>query len=263
VTGDTRAHMQDVYRTIEAGGHPTRVLDVGAGPPVVVLHGWGGRIESMAPAVRCLEGDFRVVALDLPGFGDSPVPRGAWGTADYAAYIRDVLAELGVTRAGFVGHSFGAKTSLYLAATQPDVVAKLVAVGSSGLRMPPSFKARLRRAAARAARTAGRLGGPGRWLKDRAYRRLASDDYRNAGPLRPTLVKVVNEDLASLLPAIKAPTLLIWGGKDDAVPLAHARRMESLIPDAGLVVFESVGHFAYLDEPDRFCRVVRHFFSND
>ena len=84
-----------------------------------------------------------------------------------------------------------------------------------------------------------------------------------AGPLRPILVRVVNEDLAPLLPRIRASTLLVWGSNDDAAPLAHGKRMERLIDDAGLVVFEGAGHFAYLDEPDRFCRIVRHFFGAD
>jgi pimeloyl-ACP methyl ester carboxylesterase len=75
------------------------------------------------------------------------------------------------------------------------------------------------------------------------------------------MVKVVNEDIGYMLGRVRASTLLVWGSEDDAVPLAHARTMESLIPDAGLVVFEGAGHFAYLDEPDRFCAIVRHFFG--
>lgn len=246
---------------IVVGDQRVRALDVGEGDPVVVLHGWGGRIESMDPVIRCLAPRFRVVALDLPGFGESPLPAATWGTPDYAAFVRAAVDRLGVTAASFVGHSYGAKVSLYLAATYRSVVDKLVLVGSSGLRSTPSVKTRLKRAASKGARAAGRLGPPGRALRDAAYRRLASSDYRDAGALRPILVKVVNEDLSSLLPAVKASTLLVWGSADDAVPLAHARRMEKLIPDAGLVVLEGAGHFAYLDEPERFCRVTRHFLG--
>jgi pimeloyl-ACP methyl ester carboxylesterase len=253
--------MEESLRFIEVGGHKTRLLDVGTGPPVVVLHGWGGRIESMLPVIRCLGERLRVLAIDLPGFGESPVPPGAWGTGDYAAYVRDLLRELDVRTADFIGHSFGAKTSLYLAATHPELVGKLVAVGASGLRTPPSFRARAKRVASRGARVAGRVGSPGRALKRVAYRWLASQDYQQAGELRPILVKVVNEDLSGLLPLVKAPTLLIWGDEDHAVPVAHAEAMKSLIPDAGLVVFEGAGHFAYLDETERFCRVIRHFFG--
>lgn len=253
--------MDAPTRTVSIDGRSARVLDAGDGDPVVVLHGWGGRIESMAPVVACLRGRWRVVALDLPGFGESPSPPGAWGTPDYAAFVRDVLGYLRVRRAHFVGHSFGAKTSLYLAAVHPALVDKLVLVGSSGLRTPPSLRARAKRMASRAGRTAGRLGAPGRALRDAVYRRVASQDYKDAGELRPVLVTVVNEDLTSMLPRVESSTLLVWGSEDDAVPVAHARTMQRLIPDAGLVLFEGAGHFAYLDEPERFCRVVRHFLG--
>ena len=253
--------LMDASTNIEASGQAARMVETGSGDPVVVLHGWGGRIESMAPVIECLRASFHVVAFDLPGFGQSPAPDGAWGTADYAGFVRDALKGLGIERAHFVGHSFGAKTSLYLAATYPELVDKLLLVGSSGLRGAPSMKARVKRAASKSARWAGKLGPVGRAIRNAAYKRLASEDYRNAGPMRPTFVKVVNEDMGELLGSIKSSTLLIWGTEDDAVPVAHARRMESAIPDAGLVLFEGAGHFAYLDEPQRFCRVARHFLS--
>lgn len=249
--------------TVEVGGQEARLVERGRGSPVVVLHGWGGRIESMTPVIDCLSSSFRVVALDLPGFGLSPLPAGAWGTADYAAFVRDVLADRGIARAHFVGHSFGAKASLYLAGTVPSLVDKLVLQGSSGLRTPPSFRARFKRGVSKTARFVGRAGTPGQRVRDAVYRRIQSQDYRDAGDLRPTLVKIVNEDLASLLPRVRASTLLIWGSDDDAVPLGHAQTMEKHIPDAGLVVFEGAGHFAYLDDPDRFCVVVRHFLGAD
>ena len=246
---------------IEVGGHKTRVLDEGQGTPAVVLHGWGGRIESMRPVIDCLRGPFRVIAMDLPGFGESEVPSGVWGTPDYAAYVSDVLGKLGIDKAHFVGHSFGAKTALYLAATRPAVVDKLVLAGSSGLRTPPSFKARAKRAASKGARAADALGPPGRKLRQAVYDRIASDDYKQAGPIRPILVKVVNEDLTPFLKRIRSSTLLVWGTEDEAVPVAHAKTMERSIPDSGLVLFEGAGHFAYLDESERFCRVVRHFLG--
>ena len=230
---------------------------------MVVLHGWGGRIESMTPVLRCLRDGHRVVALDLPGFGESPLPSGSWGTPDYSAFVRDAVMELGIHRAHFVGHSFGAKVSFYTSAVYPDLVDKLVIVGSPGLRTPPSVGARAKRLASKAGRGAGKLGPPGRVLRQAIYKRVASSDYQEAGELRPILVKVVNEDYRTLLPRVKASTLIVWGSNDDAAPLAHGQEMEKLIPDAGLVVFEGAGHFAYLDEADRFCHIVRHFFGSD
>ena len=242
-------------------GQKSRILDVGSGPPVVVLHGWGGRIESMTPIIRCLERNFRVVALDLPGFGESPVPEGVWGTPDYAEYVFDVVRALDLGRAHFVGHSYGAKTSMYLAATHKDAVAKLVLIGSPGLRSAPSAKVRAKRGVSKLARAVGALGPAGDKVRRAINARIASQDYQEAGAMRPVLVRVVQEDLGHLLPEIEAPTLLVWGTEDDAVPVAHARRMEALIPDVGLVLFEGAGHFAYLDEQQRFCQIVRHFFD--
>jgi pimeloyl-ACP methyl ester carboxylesterase len=253
--------MNESTELLEVGGQRARVLDKGHGPPIVVLHGWGGRIESMWPVIECLGSGFRVIAIDLPGFGESPVPQGSWGTADYAQFVIDLVSQMGVERAHFLGHSFGAKTSLYLAATQPGSVDKLVIVGSSGLTAPPSLKMRAKRAASKGARVAGRLGPPGKKLREFVYGRIASQDYKDAGPMRPIMVKVVNEDIEHLLDRVKSPTLLVWGTEDDAVPVSLAHRMETLIQDSGLVLFEGAGHFAYLDEPQRFCHIARHFFG--
>lgn len=250
-------------RTITAGSGEARVYVDGPpdGYPIVVLHGWGGRIESMAPVLSCLRPQYRVIAFDLPGFGESPLPATMWGTPDYAAFVRDALVSLDVRRAHFVGHSFGAKTSLYLAATEHDLVDKLVLQGSSGLRTPPSMKARFKRSLSKVAKVAGRFGPPGEAVRKAVYQRIASTDYQQAGAMRPILVKVVNEDMKPYLQRIKSPTLLVWGTADDAAPLAHGRTMAELIPDAGLVEFEGAGHFAYLDEPERFCTIVTHFLG--
>ena len=253
--------MQESWSFLEIGGCKTRLLEAGTGAPVVVLHGWGGRIESMAPILSCLSSAFRVIAIDLPGFGDSSLPLDAWGTPEYARHVSGLLDELAIDRADFVGHSFGAKIALYLAAWRPPYVGKLVLQGSSGLRTPPSMQVRVKRIASRGGRVVGRLGPSGERLKRSLYARIASRDYEDAGPLRPILVKVVNEDLAPMLSSVRSSTLLVWGTDDDSVPLAHGRRMEALIPDAGLIPFEGAGHFAYLEEPERFCRITRHFLG--
>lgn len=216
----------------------------------------------MAPILSGLGDLGRILAVDLPGFGEAPAPGAPWGTPDYAGFVEGVLDEVGVGQADFIGHSFGAKTSLMLAATHPARAGKLVLQGSSGLRTPPSMKARAKRMVSKAARFSGRFGAPGERLRRAVYERIASEDYRNAGPMRATLVKVVNEDFTELLPRVVAPTLLVWGSKDESAPLAHGKSMERLIPDAGLVIFEGAGHFAYLDEPQRFNTIARHFLSS-
>jgi pimeloyl-ACP methyl ester carboxylesterase len=81
--------------------------------------------------------------------------------------------------------------------------------------------------------------------------------------MRGTLVRIVNEDLQPLLPTLNLPVLLIWGEKDTDAPLEDGRLMERLIPDAGLVVFEGAGHYAYLEQPGRFCRIVEVFLRDE
>lgn len=79
--------------------------------------------------------------------------------------------------------------------------------------------------------------------------------------MRRILSKVVNEDLTSELPKIKAPTLLVWGTADTATPVADAHKMEALIPDAGLVAFDGCGHYSFLDNPAGFKAVLKSFLS--
>jgi pimeloyl-ACP methyl ester carboxylesterase len=239
----------------------------GAGPPVVVLHGWGASGAAVTSILRCLEGEHRVIAPDLPGFGASDLPPDAWGSAEYAGCVRTFLWELGVERADFIGHSHGGRVAIRLATSDPGLVERLVLVDSAGIRPRhgPAYRARVlafkagRRAIAGWTRAVGtRNAAP---VREWFARRFGSEDYRQAGPMRATLVRLVNEDLRALLPRVQAPTLLIWGEQDDFTPLAQGRLMEQLIPDAGLVVFPAAGHFSYADDPGRFCRIVGHFLK--
>ena len=95
---------------------------------------------------------------------------------------------------------------------------------------------------------------------ERYRAKTGSSDYNNATPMmRAILSKCVNEDLCHVMPQIKAPTLLFWGERDTATPVADARRMESLIPDAGVVIVKGGSHFSFLDNPDLFLRVAESF----
>ena len=153
--------------------------------------------------------------------------------------------------------------SLQLAAAHPERLGKLVLVASAGVRGPRTLKAQAKRCVSRLGKwMATHGGGVGRMLRDALYQRLQSQDYANAGPLRATLVKVVNEDLRPILPRIKSPTLLVWGERDRDVSLAAVQTMARLIPNAQLVIFENAGHFPYLDQFDRFRLLVGRFLRD-
>jgi pimeloyl-ACP methyl ester carboxylesterase len=231
-------------------------------PPVLVLHGWGASIDAVGSIVDGLAGQLEVVAVDLPGFGDSDEPPETW---DVGAYVRFVLAvgdELGLARFSLVGHSFGARIGIVLAATHPERLARAVLTGAAGVkpRRKPFYYAKV--GVAKAGRVVGAVGGaPGRRLQDRMRRRVASADWLEAtDAMRGTFRAVIAEDLAPHLPAIKASTLLVWGDGDADTPLWMAQRMEASIPDAGLVVLEG-GHYVYAERAAEFNRIVAHFLA--
>jgi pimeloyl-ACP methyl ester carboxylesterase len=248
---------------IEVQGLRTRRLVRGAGPTVLVLHGWGASIEAVYPIVAGLEGVATVHALDLPGFGESEIPPEPWGVAEYQAFVADFMDAVGLERATIVGHSNGGRIAIRMAATEPARVEKLVLVDSAGIRPKRTFRWYRRVAMAKIGKHAARLlGRPGERLRDVLVGRAGSSDYLAAGAMRPTLVRLVNSDLREHMPSIAAPTLLIHGSNDTDTPLSAAREMERLIPDAGLVVLEGAGHFSYLDQPARFATIVSHFIAS-
>lgn len=237
---------------------------VGSGRTVVLLHGWGGCIASMSPVRDALKSDYSVLSIDLPGFGKSDRPGAVWGSEEYAACVGRVLKDSGVQELlAIIGHSFGGKVAAYLSLQQPVPVKSLVLVGTPGIRLPLSPEAVKRIAKVkRAKRLAKHLPGPLRTSIERRFERLGSEDYRNAGDMRPILVRAVNEDLSGQLPKIAVPTLLVFGGLDPHTPPAIGQAMEKLIPGSGLVVLDGSGHFPYLDEAAAFSRIVRSFLTS-
>ncbi|MCS6801489.1 MAG: alpha/beta fold hydrolase [Chloroflexota bacterium] len=238
--------------------------EAGTGAPLVFLHGWGGDSRSFFPIQHALAPHFRTLALDLPGFGRSALPPAAWGVEEYADHVVGWLDTLGLERASVLGHSFGGRIAIMLAAAYPERVAKLVLVDSAGLVPRRTLGYRLKVRAARLGRRA--LAAPPLarlrpQLERRFYQLLGASDYAQAGPLRPTFVRVVNQDLRPLLPRIQAPTLIIWGEKDDATPLADGKTMAREIPNARLIVYPYAGHFSYLDAPEQFVADVRAFLA--
>ena len=229
--------------------------------PIVILHGWGAHIEAVGPILAALDGASDVVALDLPGFGESDPPPAAWDAGDYARFVKEFLDQLGIESAHFVGHSHGGRVAIVLASEDHDRVERLLLVDAAGIRPKRRWRYRRRVAVAKLGRAVAAVGGaPGRRLQERMRARVASRDYLDASEtMRGTFRAVIAEDLTDRLPRISAPTLLVWGENDDDTPLWMAHRMEELIPDAGLVVLEGAGHYSYADSPGQFGAVARRF----
>ena len=232
------------------------------GEPLLMLHGWGGSSLSFMGAASLLEEKYRTLAPDLPGFGFSEAPVQAWGSDDYARAIAELPRSAGYEAVNVMGHSFGGKVALSLATQHPELVKRLVIVASPILRLPP--EPGVRRASLRYSmvRGAARLLPPVReqmlaWGRER----FGSSDYKSAGVLRPTLVRVVNEDLRPLLASVRVPVLLIWGSEDGEVPLRVAEEAMGELADGRLVRLEGAGHFPFLDQPEAFAEAVGEFLG--
>ncbi len=225
-------------------------------PWAVALHGWG-RDRSDFEALAATSG-IDVVALDLPGFGASGPPGVPWGTPEYAEAVLPALAELAAAAGGplvLLGHSFGGRVSLHLAVEHPEVVGALVLTGVPLLarrgprpKSPPAF---------RLLRRAHRLGLVGDKAMERARSRYGSADYRRAeGVMRPTFVRVVNENYAEALTALRCPVEMVWGDRDDAVPPDVAERAAAMVQGARLEILEGIGHMVPLEAPDALARAL-------
>jgi len=238
----------------------------GEGERVFLFHGWGGQSLSFRPVFEPLAKKYHVFALDFPGFGHSGLPPEPWGVGDYGNLVKEFSESLGVKKAHIIGHSFGGRVAIWLAAHFPEMVGKLILVDSAGIRPKRTLKYYVKISLVWTGKKIFSLpffGKQGPALVDRLYRFLGSKDYlQQTGIMRATLVKIVNQDLRGLLPKIAAPTLLIWGEKDEEVPLRYARIMEKEIRDSGLVVLKGAGHFSYLDRLPEFMIIVFKFLES-
>lgn len=233
----------------------------GEGDIVLLLHGWGGEAASFQPVFEWLVQSHKVYALDLPGFGKSQIPPTAWDTSDYARFVTAFLEKFSIPKAHLIGHSFGGRISIILSAEHPEKVDKLILIDSAGIKPRRTVKYSLRVGVAKIGKLMRRFGRYGNSFANAVSQRTGSKDYQNAGEMRATLVKVVNQDLRALLPRIAASTLLIWGENDKDTPVSFGHIMEKEIPDAGLVVLKEAGHFSYLDKFPQFCRIVASFLQ--
>ncbi len=244
--------------------HP-HVVRVGTGTPTLLLHGWGASSDLFAATMRGLGDDFDLIAPDFPGFGATEAPPTVWGVSDYVDWTIALMDWLGVKRANVVGHSFGGRVAIKLAALHPERVAKLVLADAAGIRPERDWRYHVKVRTFKTMRALAQSRYTPQPLREWAAAQVSqqgSPDYKAAsGTVRSSFVRVVNEDLRTYLPRIHASTLLIWGDGDDDTPLADGQLMERMIPDAGLVVFEGAGHYAYLEQSGRFCVIVKTFLQ--
>lgn len=257
---------QEDTSNIQAGPVPTPYVErSGHGFPVLLLHGWGASSYLFASTIYGLGEGYDKIAPDFPGFGATEPPPEAWAVSDYMNWTLALMDSLGIERAHIIGHSFGGRVAIKLAALHPERVAKLVLTDAAGIRPKRTWRYHVQVRTFKTMRALAQSRFTPQPLREWAGAQVArqgSPDYKAAsGTVRGSFVRVVNEDLREYLPRIQASTLLVWGDGDEDAPLADGQLMERQIPDAGLVVFEGAGHFAYLEQSGRFCVIVKTFFE--
>ncbi|MBP3337664.1 MAG: alpha/beta hydrolase [Clostridia bacterium] len=240
----------------------------GEGAPVLLLHGWGANITLFDGLMNLISKKYKAIALDMPGFGKSCEPTEPWCVDDYVDFVLKFIDFLGNTDdLILLGHSFGGRVIIKMMSRVNLAfnVSKIILTGSAGIKPKKSFKQKSKLLAYKMTKSVLN-SAPVKKAFPNALETLrkknGSADYNSATPtMRATLVKVVNEDLTHLLEKIEAPTLLIWGKNDTATPLSDGELMEKTIKDAGLVKIDNAGHYAFLEQPYIFHKVIASFLN--
>lgn len=254
-------------KEITIDGLRLHYTDTGQGERTLLLmHGWGCDHTTLASVERtALEEGWRVINVDFPGFGRSDEPSEVWGVEEYTVLIEKLTTTLRLSRLSLLGHSFGGRVGILYASRHPEIE-KLILVDAAGIKPRRTLSYYRKVYTFKALKWMMYLAlGPKEAERrlDSRRARAGSSDYAQASPMmRRILSRVVNEDLTTCLPDVKAPTLLIWGRDDTATPIADAEKMERMIPDAGLVAFDGCGHYSFLDNPAGFKAVLASFLKS-
>lgn len=245
-------------------GVKVNYIKEGIGDYIFILHGWGCDLTTYKMMVDILKDSYTVVAFDFPGFGDSEEPPVGWTMADYTDFTIKFVEYFGCKKASFIGHSLGTRIMIRMAnrSNLNFEIEKMVFVAGAGilsskadfyLKEYYNFKNKKEKLINNDDKKGLKL-----------LRETADEDYAYLSDVMcECYVSAVSDDLEHMLPNIMVPTLLVWGEKDSATPVSDAKKMEQLIPDAGLVLLENADHYPFFDQPYIFKRVLESFFEID
>jgi pimeloyl-ACP methyl ester carboxylesterase len=276
---DWREHQ----RWVEVAGAPVNLIDMGEGPAIVFVHGLSGSWPNWLEQLPVFARSHRVIAMDLPGFGHSPMPRERITISVYARILDGLLETLGVDAATLVGNSMGGFVSAELAIAYPQRVERLVLVSAAGIstyrhRDVERIEPYLRRIAPMVALYTGWTAARSDWVARRPGLRnltlglvtrhpsrlsaaLAAEQLRGAG--KPGFMQALRANIdypvSERLPEIACPTLIVWGDEDKVIPVGDASVFEELIPNSRKTIFEGTGHMAMLERPAAFNELLEEF----
>jgi pimeloyl-ACP methyl ester carboxylesterase len=255
--------------TVRVNGLEIAYEQAGEGPPIVFVHGAADDGRMWQPQLAGLADEFTVVAWDEPGAGRSSDVPSDFSLADYAHCLARLIEAVALGKAHVAGLSWGGTVALELYRLHPDLIATLILAdtyaGWKGSLPEAEVDARVAGAREMLAAPPERFDPtfPGLFAGDppAEYVPLLEEMAAAVRPdtLRTQLFVMAETDQCDLLPRIRVPTLLIWGGLDARSPLSVAHQFEHEIPDAELVVIGGAGHVSNLERPEEFNDAVRNF----
>jgi 4,5:9,10-diseco-3-hydroxy-5,9,17-trioxoandrosta-1(10),2-diene-4-oate hydrolase len=265
----------------EIGGRPINYIEMGQGPPLLLVHGLAGSWQNWLETIPHFARTHRVIAPDLPGFGASPMPAEKISIPGYGQLLDDFCVALEVEHGAWVGNSMGGLIAAEVAIQHARRVDKLVLVSAAGITAEHQRNERalavMRRFEAALA-WASTHPQPKFLMRPRArgaLRVVFAHPEKLPGPLlveqaagsgKPGFIDALDAlsdyPLRDRLERISVPTLIVWGDKDRLVPLHDADVFEELIPNARKIVYEDTGHVSMLERPSRFNQDLEAFLDD-
>ncbi len=234
----------------------------GKGRLVLILHGWGDSSKGLSGLRKAL-GGYRVLAVDLPGFGGTQEPSEAWDLDEYARFVSAALKKLGLEQPyAVIGHSNGgalAVRAVSMGLLKPD---KLVLLAASGVRTNNAGKRLFLKILAKTGNIAT-LWMPERYrmaLRKGLYGAAGSDMLVKPG-LEDTFKKTVRQDVQGDAAVLAVPALLVYAADDNQVPVADGKQYHDLIKGSRLEIVKDAGHFVHRDQPDKVNQLIEEFLK--
>ncbi len=276
---DWREHLHRV----ELPGAEVNYAEIGQGEPILFVHGLGGCWRNWLENLPHFGRTHRAIALDLPGFGDSPMPSWPIDMPNYGRLIHDFCEKLGIDRmAALVGNSMGGFVSTEAVIEQPSRIDSLVLVSAAGISFAEAQGRRLEASVSLFEAAIAFMAGPRRvWLnRDRGRQFAFGRIFHYPNRVRPELLREQMEpglrapgfadairaiggyDTRHRLTEIEVPTLVVWGLNDQVVPVEAAIGYHRLIPESRLELFERTGHVPQMERPTRFNALLDDFLSD-
>lgn len=232
-------------------------------PTLFCLHGWGGSSESFTELREALKNvDVRVIAPDLPGFGEEPDPKHPWTIDDYAVWVEKEIMKRGISGPVYLlGHSHGGRIALKMAVRGNVPIAHLYLCAPAGIRHAKHFKRWIGWSLAKVGSVVTAIPGLGvlRSVGRRLlYKLMRVHDYEKASPvMQKTMLLVTKEDLRPILSEIDVPTDLFWGEDDTQTPLSDGMLMRERIKGSKLHIYPGVRHAVHRDEAKDIAKVIK------